>query len=53
MSRLDNKKILVTFLMHLGDLILVTPFGINLPHMKKLAVKHATNAAEKMLKKID
>jgi heptosyltransferase-2 len=23
---LDNKKILVTFLMHLGDLILVTPF---------------------------
>lgn len=26
MVELDNKKILVTFLMHLGDLILVTPF---------------------------
>ncbi|MDR0408295.1 MAG: glycosyltransferase family 9 protein [Campylobacteraceae bacterium] len=26
MIELDNKKILVTFLMHLGDLILVTPF---------------------------
>ncbi|MDR1460050.1 MAG: hypothetical protein LBI78_00190 [Campylobacteraceae bacterium] len=26
MIELDNKKILVTFLMHLGDLILITPF---------------------------
>ncbi|MDR0762177.1 MAG: hypothetical protein LBF13_03890, partial [Campylobacteraceae bacterium] len=50
MVELDNKKILVTFLMHLGDLILVTPF---ISALRKAAPNaHITMLADDKLKDV-